>query len=323
MIGGKSHGDPSKKCMDRFELIAYNNIIVSIHEGKENPRKMEKYNIHCNLVNIHCITRTFHQNHAQMLHKHEGELELFYIVRGAGQYMVDGRRLILREGNLVVCRPGVLHGEMPEFRNVMESCCVAVKGVSLESGEDVSSLLGELTHNPVLNLTGEGRKIYTGMLDALTEMFRASAEITAAENLLTRALLAYVLEKLLDRHHKDKERDGREDCLVYEVVRYLEEHFRENISLQELGKRFHISQSRLSHVFKEETGMSVLNYVLQLKLGEAQHLLMNTSRPVGEIGEELGFYETSHFNLMFKKYTGMTPSAYRQFFHDQVPSLRK
>lgn len=283
---------------------------------------MTKYPIHCSLVNIHYITRNFHQNHAQMLHKHERELELFYIVRGAGQYMVGGRRLIVQEGNLVVCRPGVLHGEIPEFHNVMESSCMAVKDVSLGEEGDASALLGELAQNPVLNLTGEARSIYAGMLEALTEMFRTSAEITAAENLLTRALLAYVLEKLLERQEKDKGENGGADCLVYEVVRYLEDHFRENLSLPELGKQFHISPSRLSHVFKEQTGMSVLNYVLQLKLGEAQHLLMNTSRPVGEIGEELGFYETSHFNLMFKKYTGMAPLAYRQFFHDQVPGFR-
>ena len=289
---------------------------------------MTKDSVPCRLVNVHCITRTFHQDHAQMLHKHEQELELFYVSKGSGQYVVDGQRLIVQEGNLVICRPGILHGEMPEFRNVMESCCVAVDGVPwksapLEEEEDARILREEITRNPVLNLVGDARRIYEEMSDALTVMFRASTGRTPAENHLTRAVLAYVAEKLLERYREDKGADGTAGCLIYEVVEYLEEHFRENFSLQELGKIFHISQSRLSHAFKEQTGMSVLKYALQLKLGEAQRLLMNTNRPVGEIGEELGFYETSHFNLMFRKYTGMTPSAYRQFFHNQMPGFRK
>ena len=57
-----------------------------------------------------------------------------------------------------------------------------------------------------------------------------------------------------------------------------------------------------------------MKYVAQLKIGEAQKLLMNTDKSIGSISEELGFNDNSHFNVMFKKYTGLSPTEYRQYF---------
>jgi transcriptional regulator GlxA family with amidase domain len=70
----------------------------------------------------------------------------------------------------------------------------------------------------------------------------------------------------------------------------------------------------LSHIFKEQTGYSPIKYASQLKIGEAQSLLMNTDRSVGSISEELGFGDNCHFNVMFKKYTNLSPTEYRRHF---------
>ena len=61
---------------------------------------------------------------------------------------------------------------------------------------------------------------------------------------------------------------------------YLDEHYMEPIQLQSLGERFHISQFYLSHIFKAETGLSPMKYVMHRRIGQSQNLLMNTDMPV-------------------------------------------
>ncbi len=88
------------------------------------------------------------------------------------------------------------------------------------------------------------------------------------------------------------------------VIKYLETYYKEAITLSDLGNKFHVSHYYLSHIFKEQTGYSPMKYVAQLKIGEAQKLLMNTDKSIGSISEELGFNDNSHFNVMFKNIPG-------------------
>ena len=124
------------------------------------------------------------------------------------------------------------------------------------------------------------------------------------------------MDLLSIRHKSDDIINESPDDFVYKVIRYLDEHFKEKISLEKIANNFHISQSYLSHIFKSETGMSVLKYAMQLKIGEAQSLLIKSDYPIGDISYQLNFNDNSHFNIMFKKYTGLSPSQYRSYFHE-------
>ncbi|MGN1030624.1 MAG: helix-turn-helix domain-containing protein, partial [Butyricicoccaceae bacterium] len=71
-------------------------------------------------------------------------------------------------------------------------------------------------------------------------------------------------------------------------------------------------------IFKAATGLSPMKYVAQRRIGEAQNLLMNTNISIGEIGERLGFSDSCHFSSTFKRYIGVTPTQYRNHFHQPV-----
>lgn len=86
------------------------------------------------------------------------------------------------------------------------------------------------------------------------------------------------------------------------------------LHLPELGERFHISHYYPSRLFKAETGLSPMKYVMYRKIGESQNLLMNTELPIGTISDRMGFLDNCHFSTTFKKYIGLTPTQYRQHF---------
>ena len=71
-------------------------------------------------------------------------------------------------------------------------------------------------------------------------------------------------------------------------------------------------------MFKKETGLSPIRYMMQRRMGEAQSLLMETSIPIQDIEDLPGFNSSAHFSKMFKKYVSVTPNEYRKHFSARV-----
>ena len=262
---------------------------------------------------FHHIDQNYHSNHSQLLHRHDDQLELLYVVNGTGQYIVDQKSWNVQSGNLIICNPGILHGEVPFSANCMESYCCVLKNIWIENLPAEEFLT--LSQNPVLNFT-EDRQGFEHLLCALKFFSACDPPSLPACDLLGQSVLSIVCQKLRKRHQPDTVLRKKVDYFIDSVISYLNDHYRESITLKELGERFHISHYYLSHIFKEQTGYSPMKYVAQLRIGEAQSLLMNTEKSITAISEELGFHDNSHFNVSFKKYTNLSPSEYRQYLKD-------
>lgn len=92
---------------------------------------------------------------------------------------------------------------------------------------------------------------------------------------------------------------------------YLSEHFTEKISLDVLSSRFFLSRFYLTKRFKEQYGVTISDYILDLRIRRAKELLRFSSLSLDEISAECGFYDLPYFSRKFKKAEGITPSAYR------------
>lgn len=95
------------------------------------------------------------------------------------------------------------------------------------------------------------------------------------------------------------------------VEDYVTQHLAEEISIESLAVLVELSSSHFSHVFKESTGMTPLQFVTQHRITRAQQLIRETSRSLIQIGLEVGYATPSHFAQVFKRVVGVTPTDFR------------
>lgn len=93
---------------------------------------------------------------------------------------------------------------------------------------------------------------------------------------------------------------------------YVRAHLGENISRADIAKQVYLHPDYLSHIFRDRTGMTLSDYILQERVARAKELLEHAGGSVTEIGEAVGFSNTSYFGKMFRKCVGCTPKEYRR-----------
>ena len=96
------------------------------------------------------------------------------------------------------------------------------------------------------------------------------------------------------------------------AVRYIHEHYSENITILDLAERYEMSPNYFSSIFKREIGISAVNYITDVRMKEAQKLLAHSDNSVVDIAKKVGYEDGQYFFRVFKKHTGMTPLRYRE-----------
>ncbi len=96
------------------------------------------------------------------------------------------------------------------------------------------------------------------------------------------------------------------------IIRYLEAHYSEDISLSKLAEKCHVTNSHMCRCFKQRTGTTFTAYLVDIRLKRAKHLLKSTNLHISEVAEHCGFENYFYFARLFKRSSGMTPTQYRE-----------
>ncbi|SEO30165.1 helix-turn-helix domain-containing protein [Paenibacillus sp. OV219] len=102
------------------------------------------------------------------------------------------------------------------------------------------------------------------------------------------------------------------DPIISFTLRYMEEHFSEELSLDIIAGKLNISRGYLSTYFKEMTGANFVDYVNEFRIKQAQVLLLQSELKIQDVALKSGYNTLSSFNRTFKKFTGVTPTEYRR-----------
>lgn len=96
------------------------------------------------------------------------------------------------------------------------------------------------------------------------------------------------------------------------VRRYIDNHFKENLSLDQLAQLAHLNKYYLAHSFRREFGVSPINYLMSRRIEESRFLLRETDHPLSLIAQILGFSSLSYFSQCFRRMEGVSPLEYRR-----------
>lgn len=107
------------------------------------------------------------------------------------------------------------------------------------------------------------------------------------------------------------ELQGSESTTIGEIVAYVEQHYQQELSLQDIAGRFHVSREYVSRKFKQEYGINLTDFISALRIDHAKRLMLNPQLKVAQIAEMVGFHDEKYFSKVFKKQVGVSPSAYR------------
>lgn len=264
------------------------------------------------LVGTHLIDEEHSNRHARLLHMHENVLELFYVYSGEGQYMVDGTSYHVKQGDIVICNAGILHGEEPAQKRKMCSYSIALTDIRVKGLPD--NYLTEDKSNPIISCGLLAEQIGQ-MMQLIYILHFKQGHLEQVCNHVASAVLLLVYDLLSSRkRHEEKRSNIKANLLSHRIQRYLDTHYSEPLTLQSISQALNVSEYYLAHVFKDETGMPPMQYVMKRRMGEAQTLLMDTNLPIAEISEQIGYGNPWNFSTAFSRCVGMSPSQYRKSF---------
>ncbi|GBF77719.1 DNA-binding response regulator [Paenibacillus sp. 598K] len=109
------------------------------------------------------------------------------------------------------------------------------------------------------------------------------------------------------------QRDNKNHIVMERCLQYIHGHLGEEISFEELSKRFYFHPSYFSTLFKKHTGTPFTEYLTRLRIETAYSILRNTDKKVYEVAHEVGYRDVKYFTKVFKKHYGLTPEEGRKF----------
>lgn len=103
----------------------------------------------------------------------------------------------------------------------------------------------------------------------------------------------------------------KDNFVINRILKHLHLNIESQISLKKLASEVNLSEGYISDCFKKHMGITIMKYAKKIRIDRAKVLLLTTNNSILEIGLTLGFHDQSHFHKVFKSFTGVSPSEYR------------
>ncbi|MFZ7942690.1 response regulator transcription factor [Neobacillus sp. 19] len=126
------------------------------------------------------------------------------------------------------------------------------------------------------------------------------------------SLQDFMRHRMEETLNQKKEVKGKYSQLVEESIKILESHYNESLSLEDICNQISVSKNYFCYLFKREVGISLWQYLTELRLEKAKELLLETDMKNYEISFQVGYDNPSYFSMLFKKYESMTPNEFRK-----------
>lgn len=245
------------------------------------------------------------------------QYEIYFLLSGDRNYFIHDRVYDVQKGDLVLISSNVLHRSVDGYSDSHERLLIEFD-ISFFDGflvnyNDLSLLNAFSKDNSILRLDMSEKKDFE---NCFFKIIQESKENNIENNI---ALKVYFLELLLminkfhgKSNHVEFDHPSELHKKISEIISYINLNYMHDIGLDTVAREFFLSTAHLSRAFKKITGFSFIEYLNNLRIKEAQKLLLETKLSISEISTKVGYQSSTHFGRMFKAITGNSPREYKK-----------
>ncbi len=274
-------------------------------------------------VHIH-LSNEF-KDYVGVLHKHKF-IEIVYIVSGKAKHIINENEYLVKKGDISVINPYEAHAFLADSSCSEEFVAYDlmftpdfIDKTCLES-DDFSQLSDSFMFYSLFPNEKEFKERFNLVPNCHYDLESVFEKIyneyqnhkNGYVNLI-RVYIAEIIIKLL-RKIQDFEKSSISESqrqIVFNIIEYIENNYSIKINNEEIASKMFFNKNYISKLFKKQTGLSINEFVREIRLKEACRQLSGSSRNITDIAFDCGFTDMKTFYSLFKKYMGCTPKAYR------------
>ena len=254
----------------------------------------------------------------------------FMVEDGEGELVYEGKKYELRSGDVVFidCRKAYSHSTGmnpnaglwslrwchfygPSMPAIYAKYCER-GGLPVIRGADVSVDLARGADMGRRDDVSCGADV-SQYVAILTDIYTLASSSDYIRDMRINGKLNDLLTLLMESSwHREAHTNAPKKMEISRVKSFLDEHYKEKLSLESVASHFFIDKHYLARLFKEQYGVTLVTYLQQVRITHAKRMLRFTDKSIEEIGLECGIGELNYFSRVFKKLEGVSPSEFRR-----------
>lgn len=261
---------------------------------------------------VYCVWGQHLNGFYRREHCHEG-IEVVYCEKGDGEYTVGTRNLRLAPGSLLFFR-----AEIPHCANVQSIyerwnlCFIPMRLFSEQEQERTSSPFLHGNANSALHTIKdeERQRVRRIFEEIFIELHKENGETLRLTRLLIEQLLLMAQKSRMVEREDPIQAVSKPKTLA-SLFAYIEAHLRENLTPEQLARKFGYSKGHIWRMIRDATNQSPTEYITTRRLVRARKVLITTRLPIAMVADQVGFNSASYFCRCFRREFGITPGEYR------------
>lgn len=232
------------------------------------------------------------------------DYQLLYIAAGQGHFFINGQERVVSAGNIIVYLPGQPQEYVYYKDDKTDVFWVHFTGSDVEKIIDYYNI--RLPENILYIGTSPDYQWLFGQI--IQEMQLCRPRFEELISLLLRNIFILISRNLIKANRADNSLENEVELAMH----YFRENYRSEINVEDYALSRGMSASNFYRVFKQISGSTPLQYILKLRLSNAQNLLENSNLSIAEIASAVGYENPLYFSRLFNKHIGVSPSEYRK-----------
>lgn len=241
-------------------------------------------------------------------HKHNSYFEIIFLSHADGTHTIDLETYILKPPVVFLIRKDQMH--CWDMINEPTGYVVIIKKAFVDDSLDLElkHLFSEISKSTCIY--PKDASVIEQILELMTKEYSSAKQIQ--NNMVLEGLLKALMAKLIHIPKSPRESQKKQSNLFQSFKSYLNQSEKLVNSVSHYAQLLNTTPQNLNAICRKENNMSAATFLAEYIIIEAKRLLIYTDLTIIEIGYSLGFTDNSHFTKYFKRYSGKTPSAFRE-----------